>query len=86
MATHKQAIKRHKQSLVRNERNRYFKTSCRTFMKIAREAIAAGDKSAAHDAVQRAVVMLDRAAGKGILPHNRASRVKGRLMAQVAKL
>lgn len=86
MATHKQAIKRHTQSLVRAERNNYYLTTCRTFMKAARVAMADGDKAVAGDAVKRAVSMLDRAAVKGVIPKKRAARVKGRLMGQLARL
>lgn len=86
MANHKQAIKRHTQSLKRNERNNYFKTTCRTYIKAARLALAEGDKAAAEPAVKKAAAMLDRTAGKGIIPKNRASRVKGRLMSQLARL
>ncbi len=86
MANHKQAIKRHTQSLKRNARNGYFKTTCRTYVKAARLALAEGDKGVAAPAVQKAVAMLDRTAGKGIIPKNRANRVKGRLMGQLARL
>ena len=57
MANHKQAIKRHTQSLKRKERNNYFKATCRTYLKEARLALAEGDKSTADDAVKKAVVL-----------------------------
>ena len=39
MANHKQALKRHKQSLVRRARNQHFKSMMRTYLKRARIAI-----------------------------------------------
>lgn len=46
------------------------------------EAIEAGDADAASEAVQRAVRMLDRTAGKGIIHKNTAARQKSRLMSR----
>lgn len=86
MATHKQALKRHRQSLKRNERNTYYKSTVRTYLRQAREALAAGDASAATPVVRKATAFLDRVASKGIIPANRASRVKGRLTKQLAAL
>lgn len=86
MANHKQAIKRHTQSLGRNKRNSYFKATCRTHVKAARLALEADDKGGAADAVKIAVATLDKIAGKGIMPKTRAARVKGRLMGQLARL
>ena len=86
MANHKQALKRHRQSLKRNARNTYYKSTVRTYLRQAREALAAGDAAVATPAVRKASAFLDRVASKGIIPANRASRVKGRLNKQLAAL
>ena len=79
MANHKQAIKRHKQSLGRQVQNRYFKVTARTFLKQAREAIEAGDKDKAKEAVDKALTYADHIASKGVIHKNKASRLKSRL-------
>ena len=86
MATHKQALKRHRQSLKRQSQNNFYKATMRTHLKRARAAIAAGDKSAAEPIVTQAVSYMDHIAGKGAIPTRRADRVKGRLQAQLAAL
>jgi small subunit ribosomal protein S20 len=84
VANHKQAIKRHKQSLDRKARNNHYKSSTRTHLKRARAAIESGERDAAAEAVGAATKLLDRVAGKGIIPANRASRLKSRLMSQLS--
>jgi small subunit ribosomal protein S20 len=72
------AAKRHRQSLRRHERNQARISAARSAVRRAREAIAGdGDAEAA---VQRAGSVLDRAASKGALHRNNASRRKSRLM------
>lgn len=84
MATHKQAEKRHRQSLARAARNRYYEATMATFLKGARTAIAEGQK-AAGEIVKNALAYVDHIAGKGIIPKGRADRLKSRLSSQVAK-
>jgi small subunit ribosomal protein S20 len=55
-------------------------------VKNARLAIEAGNAEAAREATMIAVKALDKAAGKGVLHNNNASRRKGRLMKQLAAL
>ena len=78
MANHKQAAKRHRQSLVRKSRNRHYKSMLRTELKRARQAVEerSDDMNAA---VEKAVQIIDRVASKGIIPRNSASRTIGRL-------
>ena len=82
MANHKQAIKRNRQNIIRAERNRYYLSTARTFLKRARQALEAGDK-AAGAAVAKATSYLDHIAGKGVIPKKRASRLKSRLTRQL---
>ncbi len=86
MANHKQAIKRHRQSLKRNARNNFFKATARTYLKRARTALEGGDKGAAAEAVRLAASYLDHVASKGIIPKERASRLKSRLDTQLSSL
>lgn len=84
MANHKQALKRHRQSLKRQARNNYAKATMRTHLKRARAAIDADDSADAGELVKSAVSFLDHIAGKGIIPKGRADRLKGRLEAKLA--
>ena len=68
-----------RQSLKRHEINRHRVRTIRTLIRSAREAIASGSDETA-ERVQRAVVALDRVAGKAPLHRNNAARRKGRLI------
>jgi len=86
LANIKSQIKRNRQNLKRRSRNRVYRGSARTFVKKARLAIENGDVDAARAATIQAVSALDKAAEKGVLHKNNASRRKGRLMKQLAAL
>jgi small subunit ribosomal protein S20 len=79
VANHKQALKRHRQGIIRAERNRYYISTVRTRLKRARLAIGEGEKTAATEAVGQVVTFLDKIASKGIIHKNRANRLKSRL-------
>lgn len=74
------AEKAHRQSLERRLRNRAVKSATKTAVRLANEAIIAGDINAARDAVRTALVALDKAAQKGVLHSNNAARHKSRLL------
>ncbi len=78
----KSAKKRQRQSLVRAERNLARRSTARTAVRTAREAIEDGDKEAAAAAVQAAGAVLDRTATKGVIHANNAARRKSRLAKQ----
>lgn len=82
MANSKSAEKRILVNERRRQRNRPYRSAARTLVKKAELAIREGDQAEAQDAVTRAVAMLDRAAGKGIVHPNNAARRKSRLMAK----
>ena len=86
MANIKSAIKRNRQNEKRRQHNRIFRGAARTAVKKARLAIEAEDLEAAREATMVAVSALDKAAEKGILHKNNASRRKGRLMKSLAAL
>jgi len=70
----------------RTEVNRARKSRMRTFVKKVEEAIAKGDKTAAAAALKEAEPILVRAAQKGVLPKNTASRKVSRLTQAVKAL
>lgn len=78
MASHASAVKAHRQSLQRRERNRKLRTALRHALKDARTAVDAGDKSS--DVVRKTVALIDRLASKGIIHANAAGRYKSRLV------
>ena len=86
MANLKSQIKRNRQNQKRRVRNRVYRGSARTYVKKAHLAIESGDVDAARAATLQAVSALDKAAEKGVLHKNNASRRKGRLMKQLAAL
>jgi len=86
LANKKSAIKRIKQSAKRHLRNRYYTTRARTLVKNARSSMESGTPEDARIATLEAISALDKAAEKGILHPNNASRRKGRLMHRLAQL
>lgn len=83
MATHKSAIKRHKQSLKRRAMNRARKSELRSWIKKIRMA---KDKTTAREAYNKVVSLLDKLATKGIIHKNKASNQKSRLALFINKL
>ncbi len=84
MANIKSAQKRARQNEKRYTRNRELRAAARTAVKKARVAIESGD-GAASEAVRIAERALDKAASKGAIHDNNASRRKGRLKAALHK-
>jgi small subunit ribosomal protein S20 len=82
LAHSKSALKRIRVAERRRLENRPYRSASRTLVRRAEVAIAAGDKDAAAEAVLRAIKMLDRTAGKGVIHANNAARRKSRLMAK----
>ena len=70
----------------RTEINRTRKSRMRTFVRKVEEAIASGDRSAAAAALQAAQPEIMRAAQKGVLHKNTASRKVSRLAQRVKSL
>lgn len=86
MANIKSAIKRNKQNEKRRLHNRVYRGGARKQVRKARLAIESGNFEAAREATLKAVSALDKAAEKGIIHKNNASRRKSRLMKQLATL
>ena len=79
MANHKSAIKRHRQSLVRRERNRHIKIGMRTLIKRFRTAVSENDAGAAAETFASAEKAIRKAVTKGVVPQSRANRHISRL-------
>ncbi len=75
------AEKRMRQEKKRRLRNRMVKSTVKTYVTKARQAIA--NRADSQEAVRAAVSELDRAAKKGVIHRNNAARRKSRLMKQL---
>ena len=83
---HPSAIKRHRQSEKRAERNRIIRTRVRHAVRELREIIAKKESGPAETLLPTVIKALDKAATKGVLHRNNASRRISRLSSQVAEL
>lgn len=79
MANHKSAIKRHKQSLKANARNKAVKTRIKKVVKGVEQAIAQNDSRQATEQLHTATSVLDRAAQKKVIHKRKAARKISRL-------
>ncbi len=79
MANHKSAKKRIKQTIKRTERNRFYRTRLKNITKAVRQAVEAGDKTAAAEALKRANRQIHHFVSKGFLKKQTASRKVSRL-------
>lgn len=86
MANSPQARKRARQNDKRRIHNHGLRSSMRTAVKKVLRAVRAGDRDAATAAFQRAVPVVDRVAGKGLIHKNRAARYKSRLNNRIRAL
>lgn len=83
---HKSAIKRHRQNLKRAERNKAIRSRMRTAIRSLREIIANNDGGAASGLLPATTKEISKAASKGVIHRNTASRYIARLSKQVAGL
>ncbi len=86
MANIKSAKKRVLTSAKKAEANKAVKSGVKTAVKKVRVAIEANDKAAATAALTEAAATIDKAASKGVLHKNNASRKVSRLAAAVSKV
>ncbi|MBV7434838.1 30S ribosomal protein S20 [Cardiobacteriaceae bacterium TAE3-ERU3] len=83
MANSVQAKKRVKQAEKAHARNASQRSSMRSAVKKVLRSINENDKDAAQKNYTYACSLLDRAAGKGLIHKNKASRLKSRINAKV---
>ena len=86
MANHKSALKRHRQSKVRRLRNRMNKSRMHTAVRRVEEALVAGAEDAAQEALQAAIPVIQKTAGKGTIHKKTASRKISRLTLRVNRM
>jgi small subunit ribosomal protein S20 len=85
VANIKSQIKRNKTNEIRRLRNKAVRSELKTRVKTAVGAAETGAETA-DAALRTAIVRLDKAASKGIIHKNQASRRKSRLMRRLNKL
>ena len=86
MAQHKSAIKRARQTIKRNARNRALRSALRTAIKKFDAQIQAKEMEAAEKALPLVHKTIDRAVTKGVLHRNTAARRKSRVAAALKRL
>jgi len=79
VASHASAKKRIRQTERRTARNRHVRSTVRTFIKRAREALAGTDASSAATAVREAEAAIRKAVSKGVFHAKTGSRYVSRL-------
>ncbi len=84
MANHKSAEKRNRQRVKRRARNLTHLSSMRTFIKRVRRALDTGDAAGAKESLPTAITAITKAASKGVIHGNTASRYVSRLTRAVA--
>ena len=83
MANIASAQKRARQAVKNRLHNASQRSNLRTKIKAVVKSINAGDKSAAQDAYNSAVPVIDSAVGKNLIHANKAARHKSRLNARI---
>ena len=86
MANTPQSKKRARQNERRNDINKARRSRIRTYLRKVEEAIASGDAKVATEALRAAESQTMRAAKKGVVHKNLASRKVSRLSKRVAAL
>jgi len=83
MPNMKNAIKKVKVSIKKNESNNDFEASMKTAIKKVEKAVKANDKEAAKSALAEAIKKIDKANAKGVVKDNFKARNKSRLTKKV---
>ncbi len=84
MANIRSQIKRNRQTLKRQARNKSVRSELRTRTKRAIAAIESGAENS-DEALRLAVKRIDKAAAKGVIHKNQAANRKARLMKRAAR-
>jgi small subunit ribosomal protein S20 len=86
LATHKSAEKRARQNKKRQLRNVSVKSRVKTRLKAVLSVVGEKKKDDSRDALAKAIAVIDKAASKGVLHKNTASRKISRLTRKVNQL
>lgn len=84
MANHKSALKRVGITEKKNLRNRMITSQVKTAVKNFDAAVASEDKAAMESSFLNAVSTVDKAAAKGVIHKNAASRKKAQMAVKLA--
>ncbi|MEN2994085.1 MAG: 30S ribosomal protein S20 [Thermodesulfovibrio sp.] len=79
----KSVLKRIRQNAKRRLRNQAWKTRIKTSIKKVEEALAQNNKDALQQLLNEAIKIINKAASKGVIHKNKASRKISRLMKKV---
>jgi small subunit ribosomal protein S20 len=85
MASHESAVKAHRQSIIRREANRQYRSRLRGALRAIRSAIESGDPAKVKDALRETISLVDKMAGKKVIHRNAAARYKSRLAKRVSR-
>ena len=85
MASHESAVKAHRQSIIRREANRQYRSRLRGALRAIRSAIESGDPAKVKDALRETISLVDKMAGKKVIHRNAAARYKSRIARRVSK-
>lgn len=83
MANHKQAAKRARQTIVRTQRNRFYKTRIKNITKAVLNAVESGNKEEATKVMIEANKYFHHCVSKNILKKENAARKVSRLQLKV---
>jgi small subunit ribosomal protein S20 len=86
LATHKSALKRHRQNQKRRLRNKIIRSQLKTSVKSYVTAIESKDKAAAQEAAKAAISTISKTASRGVIHKKTASRKISRLAKKVNTL
>lgn len=86
MANHKSSEKRARQDIKKNLANKVNESKTKTAVKKVRDALTAGDKKVAVEALQTAQAELRKLAKTGVIKLNTAARRTSRLASQINNL
>ena len=86
MANHKSALKRARQNEVKRIRNKGYKTRVKKAVKEVRTALSNDSVDQAKKSFVKTVSIVQKAASKGVIHRNQASRKISRLATQINQL
>jgi small subunit ribosomal protein S20 len=85
MASHESAVKAHRQSVIRREANRQYRSRLRGALREIRAAVDSGDPAKVKEALRETISLVDKMAGKKVIHRNAAARYKSRLAKRVSR-
>ena len=86
MANTRSAAKRIRQSEVRRQKNRSYRSRMRTAVRRLRRAVDEGDAQTARELLPETLRLIDKTAQKDVVHANSAARTKSRLVRSVETL